>query len=218
MCLDDVESTRLRLNTLCECYCSWIDRAEENFSKAALASFVRLLSTLLDVPLTSFPPPRRQRMADVFRVHDGTTNGSPIASTSYSTLDDNEGVVNSGGAGPSLAQLLQETVRESARRGSRSAGSSSSHGTLKGRNDASLNNKLDNHAPLPSLPSLSSPSSRAYISSLLSKDLAALLKEPEELSRQSDLLDGDLATLCFKSIGDLLGVGDCVDSVEDGFG
>lgn len=143
-------------------------------------------------------------MADVFRVHDGTTNGSPIASTSHSTLDTDEG----SGAGPSLAELLRETVRESARRGSRTSSS-------KSRNGAS---KIDSHAPLPSLPSLSSPSSRAYISSLLAKDLPALLKEPDELSRQSEVLDGDLATLCYKSIGDLLGVGECVDSVEDGFG
>jgi hypothetical protein len=148
------------------------------------------------------PHPER-RMADVFRVQEGTTNGSPIASTSHSTLD----VVEANGAGPSLAQLLQETVREGARRGSRTS-------STRSRNGAS---KIDSHAPLPSLPSISSPASRAYISSLLSKDLTALLKEPEELSRQSEVLDGDLATLCYKSIGELLGVGECVDSVEDGF-
>lgn len=142
-------------------------------------------------------------MADVFRVHNGATNGSPVASTSYSTLD----AEGADGAGPSLVQLLQETVREGARRGSRAS-------SAKSRNGAS---KIDSHAPLPSLPSLSSPSSRAYISSLLSKDLPALLKEPDELSRQSDLLDGDLATLCYKSIGELLSVGECVDGVEDGF-
>lgn len=142
-------------------------------------------------------------MADVFRVHESTTNGSPFASTSHSTLDVDE----ADGAGPSLAQLLQETVRESARRGLRTSSS-------KSRNGAS---KIDSHAPLPSLPSLTSPSSRAYISSLLSKDLPALLKEPDELSRQSELLDGDLATLCYKSIGELLSVGECVDGVEDGF-
>lgn len=149
-------------------------------------------------------------MADVFRVLDGTTSGSPIASTSHATLDIDEANEGSG-AGPSLAQLLQETVREGSRRVVGSRGSSAAGTSRRG-------SRTDNHAPLPSLPSLSSPSSRAYISSLLSKDLATLFREPEELDKQSELLDGDLATLCYKSIGDLLGVGECVDSVEDGFG
>lgn len=149
-------------------------------------------------------------MADVFRVHDSTTNGSPVASTSHATLDNDE--TNGGdGAGPSLAQLLQETVRDGARRGGTRAPSSTAGTTRRA-------SRTNSDTPLPSLPSLSSRSSRAYISSLLSKDLAALLKEPEELDKQSELLDGDLATLCYKSIGDLLGVGECVDSVEDGFG
>jgi hypothetical protein len=67
------------------------------------------------------------------------------------------------------------------------------------------------------LPSLSTPSSKSYISTLLSKDLASLVKEPDRLKKQSEVLDADLANLCYKSTADLLGVGDCVDTVEDGF-
>jgi hypothetical protein len=147
-------------------------------------------------------------MVDIFRVHEGTSNGSPIASTSLVTLESEDPV----GAGPTLAQLLQETVREGARHAPRSARASSKSRARAG------SNRDDDHVPLPILPSLSSSTSRAYINSLLGKDLPALLKEPEELSRQSEVLDADLATLCYKSIGDLLVVGDCVDSVQDGFG
>lgn len=130
-------------------------------------------------------------MADVF----SATDDAPVASTSRLSLDSVAASV--GGEGlPTLAQLLQETLAHSA------SGESSSTTT----------------SSLASLPNLRSPAARAYIGSLLAKDLPSLLKEPAELSRQSDALDADLANLCFRSTGDLLGVGDCVDGVEDGFG
>lgn len=140
-------------------------------------------------------------MADVFSIDAN----APIASTSRVSLD-SQSVGGGGEDGlPTLAQLLQDTV-------ARAAAGSSSKASSRTVQDA---------VPLPSLaslPNLSTPSARAYIGSLLSKDLPSLLKEPAELTRQSDALDADLANLCFRSTGDLLGVGDCVDGVEDGFG
>jgi hypothetical protein len=137
-------------------------------------------------------------MADVFSVSD-----APIASTSRLSLDSQS--VGDEGL-PSLAQLLQETVAQAA------SGLSSKSSSSRSAQDAAL------LPSLASLPNLNTPSARAYIGSLLSKDLPSLLREPAELSRQSDALDADLANLCYRSTGDLLGVGDCVDGVEDGFG
>ena len=124
----------------------------------------------------------------------------PIASTSRLLLDDDD---HDAGL-PTLAQLLEETVRAS------SGGSSRRH--HHGEDEATPSPSL------PSLPVLSSIASRSYVSSLLSKDLPALLKEPDELAKQAEMLDGDLASLCYRSTSDLLGVGECMDGVEDGFG
>jgi len=113
---------------------------------------------------------------------------------------------------PTLAQLLQETVN------SLGVGTTTSSSTTATATSSGAESPAATILPaLPSLPNLSSPPSRSYISALLSKDLPSLLKEPEELARQSELLDADLANLCYRSTGDLLGVGDCVDGVEDGF-
>ena len=121
------------------------------------------------------------------------------ASTSSQQHDDGPRLsIGSDGAAelPTLAQLLQETLRAPARKSSTSS---------------------DVEA-LPALPSLSSSSSKAYLDSLLSRDLSSLLREPDELRKQGDLLDADLANLCYRSTADLLGVGESVDSVQDGFG
>lgn len=151
-------------------------------------------------------------MADVFDA--STSYSSPYASTSRHQLD--ESVM------PSLAQLLQETVHHAASgQSSNSSGSTlqgikrlqqqSSSLSIPGVSTAAI-------ASLPSLPNLSSPASRAYLSSLLAKDLQSLLREPDELKKQSEHLDADLANLCYRSTRDLLGVGESVDGVEDGFG
>lgn len=121
-------------------------------------------------------------------VFSASYDAPPVASTSRLSLESESG----RGELPTLAQLLHETLSQSP---------SSSSGPS-----------------LASLPSLSSPSARSYLGSLLAKDLPSLLREPAELAQQSDALDADLANLCYRSTGDLLGVGDCVDGVEDGFG
>lgn len=153
-------------------------------------------------------------MADVF---DASTSmmASPYASTSRHQLDDGESAMM-----PTLAQLLQETVRHAA------SGHSSSGSSLQGikrvqqqQQQSSTGTSTSSAiASLPSLPNLSSPASRAYLSSLLAKDLPSLLREPDELKKQSEHLDADLANLCYRSTRDLLGVGESVDGVEDGFG
>ena len=134
--------------------------------------------------------------SDVLSLHvNGIDN--QIASTSRLALgrkDDNDNE-------QTLAQLLEETVRTSSR----------------GSNNVIKDGAVSSPS-LPSLPALNSPASRTYISSLLSKDLVALLREPDELAKQAEVLDAELSSLCYRSTGDLLGVGQCLDSVEDGFG
>ena len=158
-------------------------------------------------------------MADVFDA-SASLMASPYASTSRHQLDDGESAMVMM---PTLAQLLQETVHHAASGQSSSSSGSSLQGIKRVQQQQPHSSSGDAATPtsiasLPSLPNLSSPASRAYLSSLLAKDLPSLLREPDELKKQSEHLDADLANLCYRSTRDLLGVGESVDGVEDGFG